>query len=231
MSISEKIEAISNHWFIKIVKAIGWTAGIVSVGFSIWAVIIAMEAREDTRKIAGLNLLPKLELNSSLNPEENQARGFIIRNLGPVKALQIEVNLIAHRYEIKDGKARVSSLFGTGEQLFRVKEINPFEERIFIVSDFFLDVNARIQKPEHNNILEIRISYRRPSDMKKRTDSAYYFVNPDGKWVAENNGSLTPDIYEPIKKAVIGEAKEMTQWLSIGFSSFSDPLHQIGPEQ
>jgi hypothetical protein len=42
----------------------------------------------------------------------------------------------------------------------------------------------------------------------KYTESAFYFINKEGRWVMENDNSLSKDIYEPIRKAVFAHIKQ-----------------------
>jgi hypothetical protein len=202
---------------------------ITSIIVQIPSLVISLKAQDITRTIAGLNLTPQLQLHTSLNLIKNYPRYFNIKNAGPTSALQLETQLITYQYEIKNGKERVNSLFGT-EEKYQLEELPPFKDKTFIISDYYLDVNARIQKPLQNNILEIRISYRRHPDMKKFTESAYYFINPEGKWVSENNGSLIPEIYNPIKKAVLIRSNIISEFLPHLEEGTIDPLHSVQEE-
>jgi hypothetical protein len=73
--------------------------------------------------------------------------------------------------------------------------------------------------------MEIRLKYRRPSDKEQYVESAFYFVNPDGRWVSER--SLPDEVYGPIKKAVLDHVVRLSKWgvdLPLGRT---DPLHSI----
>lgn len=190
------------------------------------ALKVSQVARDDVRAISKLGLEPKLELDTNFRTDIGYPRAFWITNSGPVEALQIEVHLITYRY---DGSIIKVVGYGTGtDEHYQADKIDPFRSGFFPFKEIFLDVNARIQKPAQHNAFEIRISYRRPPDMTYYTESAYYFVNPDGDWVNENNGSLVPERYNPIMKAVKSASQKLTLE---GLKGGKDWLHPIPEEK
>jgi hypothetical protein len=68
----------------------------------------------------------------------------------------------------------------------------------------WLERNARLEAPPHHNILEIRLQYRRAQDLEAYDVSAFYFINPDGRWVSEDDSSLRDAIYHALKEAAKG---------------------------
>jgi hypothetical protein len=215
----------TNH-LITSIRIISWLIPIV---ISVFALKTAMEAKDDARKIYLLDIWPELQIQTSLNPIKNHASGFTVKNRGPVKAVQLKIALIAYRYQ--NGSGRESSSFVIGsDQQYELKELASNERKVFTISDSVAS-NARFQKPEHFNVLEIRLSYRRESDMNKQTKSAYYFINPEGKWVSENDSSLTPKIYDPIKNEILSRSQGADWSISIMEGHRSDPLHLIETER
>jgi hypothetical protein len=186
---------------------------LIGVGLSILALYVSWRAydnsvlaRKDARAISGLDLKPKISLNTLFKEINKIPPHYVISNNGPVDALQIEVQLISHRYRKDISKIKVSTT-GSDERKI-IPKLPPLTNIAFKFPELWLDVNARIEQPPEHNIMEIRISYRRPPDMMKYTESAFYFINKEGRWVAENDNSLDKDIYAPIKNAMFENIKQ-----------------------
>ena len=172
---------------------------LIALIVSAFAAWFGYLARQDSRIISGLELKPEIKVNANINKNKFKDFRIILHNSGPVDALQLKAKLIAHRYYEKTKNIRIS---GTGsETIFAVQKLEPLKTVIFEVPEHFLYVNAMIQEPKEYNVLELRIDYRRPPDLKSFSESAFYFVNPDGVWVSESSSSLKPETYETIKNA------------------------------
>ncbi len=206
----------------------GW-GGVLAVIFAGGALIIsglaykiALEAQRDARAITGLDRRPVLALDAFFRKfDDHPPSRYTVKNVGTVAAVQVEIQPITHRYKSSDRDFQVSSY--DGRQI--IDELRLLKGKTFELSERFLNVHARQAEPPEHNILEIRLTYRHPSDMREFVESAFYFVNPDGFWVKENSQSLTPEIYGPIKEAALKFAKRMY------FPDSSDPLHTIVPKE
>ncbi len=145
----------------------------------------------------------KLESHFNMTPPY-----FTILNDGPVEAKQLKINLCS--LYVKDGKIK---LFGySSDKEYVVHQLDSLKPIAIRFDEKWLNTNARLQKPLEHNILEIRLTYRRPSDLQQFQESAFYFINPEGRWVSENDNSLAPKIYDPIKRAVLKDSKKMEIW-------------------
>ena len=206
----------------------GW-GGVLAVIFAGGALIVSglaykvtLEAQRDTRAITGLDRRPVLAFDAFFRKfDDHPPSHYTVSNIGSVAAIHLEILPITHRYNSSDRDFQVSSY--DGRQI--IVELRPLKSETFEFSEHFLNVNARLAEPPEHNILEIRLTYRHPSDMREFVESAFYFVNPDGFWVKENSQSLTPEVYGPIKEAALKFAKRMY------FSNPSDPLHTIAPKE
>lgn len=186
---------------------------------SVYAAWNAHLARIDSRKIAGLDLSPVLVLSEHF---QKSPPDFTIYNNGPVEAIYLDVEQVLHFYE----KGEIGASQGQGENKYRISRMVP-QEKISIILDETLLDNATKVKPIGHSVLEIRLVYRRPSDRKLFRKSAFFFINPQGKWVSEYDNSLTPSVYEPIKMALL---KSAYSWTKIPYP-FGVPLHSIEPTE
>ncbi len=149
--------------------------------------------------MSGIELKPEIKVNAHLNKNKFAKFYVTIYNDGPVDAHQLVVKFISHRYFEKFKKIRIS---GTGsETTYTQPKLPPLKSFSFEILEHFLYGNAMLQEPKEHNILELRVNYRRSPDFKQFSESALYFVNPDGLWVSENSVSLRSEQYEELKKA------------------------------
>src|SRR3989344_4691929 len=139
------------------------------------------------RSTEKLDLEPIISFHSSLN--ESKGPYFSIVNTGGVDAIQAVVQLISHEYNDASKKADFKIL--SSEQMYLVGTLEPYKSKSFYVDDHFLRANSRLAKPEVNNILEARITYRRDSDRKFFIRRTFYFISGEGLWVPEGSSALT----------------------------------------
>lgn len=206
----------SKFWIPIAISAI---LSFTALGVSIYSAYISKQARKDARAVARLDIHPAIELWSNFQSIGGRPAHFIVKNGGPIEVDQLEVQLVSHRYIPEKGAIGVS-VFGS-EERYRVPKLAPWSGRVFEFPELWLDVNARIQKPPHHNVIEIRLKYRRPVDLAVYEACAFYFVSPDGRWVSENDQSLTPHVYEPIKAAAFRASEKELRYLG------HDNLHRI----
>lgn len=172
--------------------------------------------------VAGLNFRPDLKVDAWFNISPPY---FTISNDGPGIAEQLIIDLCTHFF--KDGKIK-KFIYGNEPKLqYKISELKPLTPPItFLFDEDWLNVNARLQKPLEHNIIEIRLTYRVPPDLNQKfQESTFYFINPEGRWVSENNSSLKPEIYNQMRHAVLEASK------SLKTDYRHDPLHQIEPSR
>ncbi len=201
----------------------GVVLSILALGVSWQAYRNSVVARKDARAISGLDLRPTIGLNTQFTKIAGMPPHYIVSNNGPVDALQLEVQLISHRYH-KNVDAIKISVTGTDQRKV-VPKVPPLSSIAFRFPDLWLDENARIEQPPEHNVMEIRISYRRPPDMTQYIETAIYFINKEGYWVPENSSSLDKATYEPIKKAMYAKLKQSDRYMRGTLRS--DILHPV----
>jgi hypothetical protein len=124
--------------------------------------------------------------------------------MGPVEAIQIQVKMFTHRrLSYKNGQTKIGFSLYDSRNTTTITNIKPQETKSFKFEGGWLDVNARVQEPPQHNVMEIMVVYRRPQDLKEYSESAFYFVNPDGHWVPEKDSSLKGEPYKSMKKELI----------------------------
>jgi len=206
-------------WKFWVPIAISGIFSVLALVVSIYSSYISKQAREDARAVSKLDIHPIIELSTDFQGLGGKQPYFIVKNTGPIDAEQLEVQLVSHRYIPQKDYIGISTL-GT-EGLYRVPRLEPGSGRAFEFPKLWLEVNARIQKPAHHNAMEIRLKYRRPVDLAIYEASAFYFINPEGRWVTENDNSLTHEVYEPIKSATFRESEKELRYIG------HDNLHRI----
>jgi len=156
--------------------------------------------REDSRKVEQLDLKPEIRFNTEFRRINDIPPHFTISNLGPIDAVQIVVEFMAHYYDLSGD--RFISTGGT-EELTKIVNLPPMQSRSFEISEHFLNVNSRLHEPLQNNIIEARISYRKDPDRELFVKRALYFINPEGRWVTEIDNSLEGEEYLKMKEGVL----------------------------
>lgn len=161
---------------------------------------IAESVREDNRKIERLDLKPEIRFNTEFCRINDISPHFTIINLGPIDAIQIVVEFMAHHYDLSGD--RFISIGGT-EELTKIVNLPPMQFRSFEISEHFLNVNSRLHEPLQNNIIEARISYRKDPGRELFIKRAFYFINSEGRWVTEIDNSLESEEYLKIKEKIL----------------------------
>lgn len=181
-------------------------------------------ARNDSRILNKLDFRPILALHAQLERINDKIPAHInIRNKGPVDAVQVRIQFYFHRYLPATREIKVSA---TGsdvrwaiERLPALKHVNiKIDERLL---NNLLPVFSDGEK--HYRILEIRLNYRRDADLREYSESAFYFVSQEGKWVGEDSSALNDEIYTPIKEAAFGHFVDPR----LDMLDMSDTLHEI----
>lgn len=182
----------------------------LALGVSGWAFLVARGARSDARALGHLDLEPRLDIRATPNRTDRDPPYFILRNVGPVNAVQLTIDLISLRYSPK--KNSIDVYVSGSEHTQYVEALAPHHEVSFPFEDHFLEVNARLESPVEHNVFAIRVTYRRDSDRRRFVARSFYFVNPDGRWVSENDSSL-PELYDPIIDAAHASDSNLPRFL------------------
>jgi hypothetical protein len=195
------------HWLVK-----NWDKSL-TIMISLIALIVAVHANcissrsnAITYGLSKVDLRPIIELHTLFKSIGNIGPHFTLTNVGPVEAQQIEIKMYSHRFSEKTETVHISVSGSENDVL--IGELNPQETKGFNFSDGWLNTNARVALPPQNNIMELRITYRRPQDLKEYVESAYYFVDPAGMWVTEASSSLDTDLYKTMKRALFDMTSE-----------------------
>lgn len=182
---------------------LGLWVSIRALGISNQSLNISEGVRNDNRRVEKLDLEPEIYFSATLkeNKDANIPPHFVIGNIGPVEAVQVEIQFITHYYNGVSGTIGVSGM--SSEEHWSIDELFPLDYSAHVVSKFFLDTNARLYEPIEHNIIEARILYRRNPDRKLFVKRAFYFISPEGIWVPENSSALKSDIYSKMKQELL----------------------------
>jgi len=153
-------------------------------------------------RLSKLDFRPIIRLDTLFRSAGKTPPHLTVTNIGSIDALQVKIQMYSHRFFPETGEIQVIVQDSTNN-IF-IEGIRPQESRAFKFNNTWLNVSARLETPVQNNVIEIRITYRRPQDLKEYDESAFYFVNPDGLWASEKDSSLNTEFYETIKVAVFG---------------------------
>lgn len=208
----------------KIKKVLGWLKknwnlcppiliSIFAFGGAIWANYIANNANKIasknydlTLKLSKLDLRPIIRLDTLFKSIGKTPPHLSLTNIGPIEAQQIKIKMLSHRYFLKKNEILISGSNSMND-IF-IEKIEPQKIKSYKFREGWINTNARLQNPPQHNIMEIQITYRRPQDLEEYSESAYYFVNPEGFWVGEKSSSLDSELYESIKSAILNIDKE-----------------------
>jgi hypothetical protein len=108
--------------------------------------------------------------------------------------------MFSHRYYAEGDK--VAATVGDSENETFIDNLGPQKVATFRFHEGWLNTNARLATPVQHNVLEIRLSYRRSQDLQEYDVSAFYFVNPDVRWVSESDNSLREPLYGALRAAI-----------------------------
>ncbi len=203
---------------IQICKCVGrswrtWVPILISLGalgISIWSVYVSSKNSDVTQRLSKLDFRPRLRLNTLFKSVGNTPPHWQLTNMGPVEAVQVQVKIFAHRrVSYKTGETKIGMSLYDSSNKTTIPSIIPQETKLFQFNKGWLDGNARIQKPPQHNVMEIMVIYRHPQDLEEYSESAYYFVDPDGHWVHETSSSLKGEPYESMKKELLEMNREV----------------------
>ena len=176
---------------------------------------MAKESRSDVRSIERLDREPELDVEASFHLDPPF---FELTNVGAIPLVQLSVELYQHKY--LNGKG--AALTGSGwDSIFET--LPPAETKRIVFPRLFLKLQAGDSIPPQHQSLEIRLSYRRESDLREYRLGAFYFLTPEGVWAPEGNARLKP---EQEYDEVLSAALRLTK---IDITPRGDILHRLDP--
>ncbi len=208
------------HWLKKWTLWVPILCSLIALFISIWSNMISREANriasqnnELTKKIEKLDFRPILRIHSLFKTIGKLPPHFTITNVGSIEAQQIKIKMYGHRFFAKTNNINISGTNSTND--IYIKKLLTQETKAFEFREGWLNKNARLAQLPQHNIMEIKITYRRPQDLTEYDESSFYFVNPDGLWVSEKSSSLNTDFYKKIKEILfqrISDENNMIYW-------------------
>jgi hypothetical protein len=173
---------------------------------------IANESHKTSRLIAGLELTPTILLRATFYKIKNVPPHIRITNNGPIDTNIVELQIEHIRYkEDKDGNGKISMRMSASEDKIVIKKLSTLQPPTMIpIPDKWLNMDRLeiLHSPLEHNILEIKVTYKRYPDMMEFTRRCYYFINPKKIWVPEDDNTLTPKVYEKIKRVIFESVPE-----------------------
>lgn len=210
--------------FFQFEKKFGWAEIIAIIAFVVsgWAIWQSNLARNDARILNKLDFRPTIALRAQLKKINNKIPAHInIQNKGPVDAVQVQIQFHFLRY-LPNKKKIGGTMTGTDFK-WAIDRFPPLKQKNIKISESSLNtLLPTIDSEKHYRILEIRLNYRREVDLKEYSESAFYFVSQEGKWVNETSSALNSEIYTPIKEAAISRFK-----VKLDMLDHSDTLHEL----
>lgn len=180
------------------------------------------ESNENYKKVEKLELNPEIKFNINFEGIKGSPPYFTIQNFGPIDATQVVVELVINRYDQE--KDRFINIFSTDQRVV-INNLSTLQSKSYEISQHFLDVNSRLGKPLNQNVIEARISYRKEPDLQLFIKRAFYFIDPAGKWVGENNNNLKDEIYSIMKESLLNKFNDT------GILFHGDALHDLDISQ
>lgn len=196
------------------------TFAVILSGIAIWQSRIA---RNDARILNKLDFRPSLSLRAQLHKINDKIPAHLnIYNKGPVDAIQVKIQFHFLMY-VPEAKKVAASATGSGFQ-WTIDRLPPLKQANIKINEESLYTLLPVisDDEKHYRILEIRLTYRREVDLKRYSESAFYFVSQEGRWVIETSNVLNSEIYKPIKEAALSRFTVKSDMLDRG-----DILHEL----
>jgi hypothetical protein len=198
---------------------------------SLWALYLSRQANlivhqqtSDFRAVEKLDLAPDLRLATWLGSEDipDIPRHLTLYNAGPLDAINVRVELRLYFY--LESTKQVKGLINDSSWNFQAPKLEVHNQVSFpFPSGFWSQIQEA--RSSQRNIFGVRIIYHHPTSLATTVSEAFYFLDPNGRWVQENDSSLKPDLYDDLREAVLKRAQEQTEDLSS--AGFSDRLHDL----
>jgi hypothetical protein len=173
---------------------------VCSLAVAGWSLSVSRKNSELTHRLAKLDLWPQFKLQTLLKSTGKVEPCWWITNTGPVDACQVKVQLVKHFYS--PSRRMMEFSVAGSEETAQFPKIAPQGEEGRQFPKDYLDVNDKVLGAPQHRMIEIRLTYRRGQDLAERSESAYYFVNPDGLWVPEASASLNGELHDSMRAAL-----------------------------
>jgi len=162
---------------------------LAALYFSCQANNIAKESSVEERQISKQFLEPSVHLRANMSNVEGSRPHIILTNEGPIKATLIELRIYELRYDMNKHKMDSAVI----KESWKHDSLNPNESRTFILwgnwlkYEYYKGLSTTERRPIEHYVLEAYLSYHRDSDLRFYQRRAFYFFDPDGHILKEND--------------------------------------------
>jgi hypothetical protein len=218
----------TNWLFVHIKKHWEKWLSIIAIIISISSVVFTCKSDQRSHALSKLEFSPEIKINAYFKKIGKHPPHFVLENVGPLDASQIEIRMISHEFSDQAGKIIGSKYLSQND--LSLPMLGPQDRKAFKFKEEWINVNAKLQVPgsQLNHIMEIQINYKRPQDLKNFDLSAYYFINPEGIWAKEGSSSLNDPIYSKMLENLM-EWKHSLHETSLYNKGGGDILHSNLP--
>ncbi len=198
--IIERIQGLSPV-FATIVSVVSFVIAVGSFWTSCQSLEVSRATRSDARAVARLDLRPSLTLQVERAGKDGLPLTLRLTNDGPIEATELVVEPIKYEYWGKDRRFKTASK--NSILRFTHPKLDSQQSTTVAYDEQWLRSLAVTSQPPDYSVLGIRIEYRHPMDKRPFTEAAFFFVNPEGRWVEEGDSSLPLKIYDPIRSSLL----------------------------
>jgi len=190
---------------------------VVALFVAVRACEIADDSRADTRAAAKLDKRPSIGLFGYLSPSAGEPPSIHVWNDGAADAIHCRITFIHLKYDPDQHEMRGSII---ADPDIVIDRIEPLEHKVVQIPEGGLSDTVAGRYPSHHEVIELRVTYRRESDLRFFGARSFYFRAPDNRWVTESANSLPKDQYAPI---IAASRRSKVFDMTTG----SDPLYPI----
>ena len=144
-----------------------------------------------TKRIAHLHVEPEVLFKANFKSSPGRPPHFKLTNFGPIKAVQVEIQLYELRYCPDANKIRLA-VYGSDTH-WKIQELDVNKPEYFDIphswydGKYYLELAALENKKVDDFVMEAYITYRRKSDLKFYKKRSFYFFDSQGKILTEND--------------------------------------------
>jgi hypothetical protein len=153
----------------------------------------------DARAIARLDLEPEIRVYATLYPIKTPTGeippNILIKNVGPVEAVQVKLSLINIR---RKGNTSGMGAMLNGDDEWSIDSLGPGRSTSIDASQALRGVVA-IGLPHQN---ALRAEWRRDPDRKLFHGYLIFLLSPDGRWVGDNDTSVASEEYRSTRDLI-----------------------------
>jgi len=192
----------------------------------------AYEQTKITKRIKHLHVEPEVVFRANFKSSPGRPPYIKLTNLGPIKAVQVEIQFYELRYYPDAKKIRLA-VFGSDTH-WKIQELDVNESEYFeiphswIDGKYYLELAALEKKKVEDFVMEAYITYRRESDLKIYKKRSFYFFDSQGNILTENN-ITDKENYKQVLNSVyetrLGQISRRMEKLM-----YSDILHDLNDD-